>query len=1483
MGNKVIQTKMQETKGEDDRMRLFCVECKNMRISTLEDLQRLYELKSHDQKSACNKFDITAYDVGEIRIDATSHFIGKVTDEESEHKEKLALNKGTEQFKVKDFKLVKYCCNKCQFTTKSTLQYWKHLLQHGDIKFTCSYCKNVSNAKSMFQRHLVIHSGTFPYKCEYGAVRNDYSMKCTKETHDTIKRKGQCVFQHRKQKKCFIKLNTTLDGQSERQKGFFQVDLDASVLPTEVSDPEQVQNCNADSLSSNSENFKFDFFVEELEESVKLSSSATVGDSVSLVGTENGKVQVEVLSPKQVPLLPGVTLTVVAPSEFVVPEKCLAQPVEVKTVNGIQQLVLNFIPQEDVYPEFLENNTREIESLSFEKALTDCTNKSSTYSQQNTLFFQAVKSHKEIGSESINSKPLHNFKSFEKHPDPVSLASEATGKEMPFKNIDDDPTLKPNLGSEVLYQKSIHDLDQGEVNVLKIDPRLKISVLDSKVISGPQKAVKETKHNFHNAAWERISSPTRSTSSGNLLQQCSAKDEQPSLSDDFAETLDSHDLSPSSSNIQLLSSGEKLCVGKPKKSIERTSYSSNPVVPSRLEKNTDIEGIPVQNGSNSPVKLGNDIDQVELYSNNKESSEFQSTDGGSTTEGPIIVSVFSLSGGINVPEQVRWMNEHSCDQDLESKASALFQRNFKTLDMSNADNANPLISNNLYFQDSPKIPISKHSSDCSTCKKVTSAVTNLSKTCILDVTDVSESINHIYIGQGQCGVDEASSEDSVPLSSFCKTDILGSSSSMLVQGNHTLDETDGSICYAKPIVSTVNCISSSQILGRRNPSDTFVNQNPDIQCVETLSWLTTNNIRDTSLQKPSDLLVESCLSLPWPHSEEFDNAFQSMIFSSNPVKAKSLTSDACSGLDSKNSLRTTVSSVVPESQCSSLINQETLSHDLLQSLPCITSFRNSLKMSQSLKKKSEMTSYSSAKRDDLPILSLNSLGSNLTVAAHNCRIWSRDCLVTDKDGDTRTCEKHPNLYCSEDVYLQQLSSGVAVVEKAQVSSFVTKEEKDNHEVKPRVPKNLASGIQGACTSFVSKDKFKKSCNKHHWVDQGEKTKKHFTNVREVQSCSRSKKQCPRVRISSFKTRSKKHTSALVSEHSNYSTTDAQLDTENKTLPYRAVRKNDASAASFHVASPIFIPKGTVLRVLDSCNDSVQSRPCAKSRKASFHSAYHEQMLLPRPVPFSTSEYLSTSVLHSANKAKTLATSNRANERLTKQTSKQNRNCKPIKQSGLVEAKIDSDLKSTEHTCLVKSANAEKVKNCTKRKQKYSEAEGVSKKKRLNDFSFDMMTKQIRLQPLKGNQLINDPQVIPNQPVVVLNRPDIDAPAVSNVMKTTSQNKSHAVKVGLSKRTKFCHRAKQHRQSKLTPQNCKVFISVKKWPMQNMKLKNPQKNNSQVVSSDSGQPFHCTFRCWFCGRIYFNQEEWITHGQRHLTEATKDWDVLCSELQMERDL
>uniref|UniRef100_H3B1R6 C2H2-type domain-containing protein n=1 Tax=Latimeria chalumnae TaxID=7897 RepID=H3B1R6_LATCH len=966
------------------------------------------------------------------------------------NKADYGMSSDTSKFKVKDFKLVKYCCNKCQFTTKSTLQYWKHLLQHGDIKFTCSYCKNVSNAKSMFQRHLVIHSGTFPYKCEYGAVRNDYSMKCTKETHDTIKRKGQCVFQHRKQKKCFIKLNTTLDGQSERQKGFFQVDLDASVLPTEVSDPEQVQNCNADSLSSNSENFKFDFFVEELEESVKLSSSATVGDSVSLVGTENGKVQVEVLSPKQVPLLPGVTLTVVAPSEFVVPEKCLAQPVEVKTVNGIQQLVLNFIPQEDVYPEFLENNTREIESLSFEKALTDCTNKSSTYSQQNTLFFQAVKSHKEIGSESINSKPLHNFKSFEKHPDPVSLASEATGKEMPFKNIDDDPTLKPNLGSEVLYQKSIHDLDQGEVNVLKIDPRLKISVLDSKVISGPQKAVKETKHNFHNAAWERISSPTRSTSSG-----------------------------------------EKLCVGKPKKSIERTSYSSNPVVPSRLEKNTDIEGIPVQNGSNSPVKLGNDIDQVELYSNNKESSEFQSTDGGSTTEGPIIVSVFSLSGGINVPEQVRWMNEHSCDQDLESKASALFQRNFKTLD-------------------------------------------------------------------------EASSEDSVPLSSFCKTDILGSSSSI-----------------------------------------------------------------------------------------------------------------------------------------------------------------NSLKMSQSLKK-------------------------------------------------------------NEDVYLQQLSSGVAVVEKAQVSSFVTKEEKDNHEVKPRVPKNLASGIQ--------------------------------------------------------------------------------------------VRKNDASAASFHVASPIFIPKGTVLRVLDSCNDSVQSRPCAKSRKASFHSAYHEQMLLPRPVPFSTSEYLSTSVLHSANKAKTLATSNRANERLTKQTSKQNRNCKPIKQSGLVEAKIDSDLKSTEHTCLVKSANAEKVKNCTKRKQKYSEAEGVSKKKRLNDFSFDMMTKQIRLQPLKGNQLINDPQVIPNQPVVVLNRPDIDAPAVSNVMKTTSQNKSHAVKVGLSKRTKFCHRAKQHRQSKLTPQNCKVFISVKKWPMQNMKLKNPQKNNSQVVSSDSGQPFHCTFRCWFCGRIYFNQEEWITHGQRHLTEATKDWDVLCSELQ-----
>ncbi|XP_036184854.1 zinc finger protein 518B isoform X2 [Myotis myotis] len=155
---------------------------------------------------------------------------------------------------------------------------------------------------------------------------------------------------------------------------------------------------------------------------------------------------------------------------------------------------------------------------------------------------------------------------------------------------------------------------------------------------------------------------------------------------------------------------------------------------------------------------------------------------------------------------------------------------------------------------------------------------------------------------------------------------------------------------------------------------------------------------------------------------------------------------------------------------------------------------------------------------------------------------------------------------------------------------------------------------------------------------------------------------------------------------------------------------------------------------------------------------------------------------------------------------------------------------------------------------------------------DVVARQLRLIAVKPDQLIKCPRR--NQPVIVLNHPDVDSPEVTNVMKVINKYKGNVLKVVLSERTR-CQLGIRRHHVRLTYQNVEEANQIKRQMMLKMKLKKVHKNNYQVVDSlpDDSQ---CTFKCWFCGRLYEDQEEWMSHGQRHLIEATRDWDVLSSK-------
>ncbi|NWR43089.1 Z518A protein, partial [Regulus satrapa] len=157
---------------------------------------------------------------------------------------------------------------------------------------------------------------------------------------------------------------------------------------------------------------------------------------------------------------------------------------------------------------------------------------------------------------------------------------------------------------------------------------------------------------------------------------------------------------------------------------------------------------------------------------------------------------------------------------------------------------------------------------------------------------------------------------------------------------------------------------------------------------------------------------------------------------------------------------------------------------------------------------------------------------------------------------------------------------------------------------------------------------------------------------------------------------------------------------------------------------------------------------------------------------------------------------------------------------------------------------------------------------------------LKLLPFNSNQLVKCPRR--NQPVVVLNHPDADVPEVVNVMKTIAKFKGHVLKVLLSKRTveallrpDFCNASDVTTDnfSQKRYRTAKPISPVKERFVLKLTLKKTSKNNYQIVKTTSNNTLKAKFSCWFCGRIFDNQDSWVGHGQRHLMEATRDWNSL----------
>ncbi|XP_070708445.1 zinc finger protein 518A [Pempheris klunzingeri] len=157
---------------------------------------------------------------------------------------------------------------------------------------------------------------------------------------------------------------------------------------------------------------------------------------------------------------------------------------------------------------------------------------------------------------------------------------------------------------------------------------------------------------------------------------------------------------------------------------------------------------------------------------------------------------------------------------------------------------------------------------------------------------------------------------------------------------------------------------------------------------------------------------------------------------------------------------------------------------------------------------------------------------------------------------------------------------------------------------------------------------------------------------------------------------------------------------------------------------------------------------------------------------------------------------------------------------------------------------------------------------------------LRLAPFSCLQQVKCPRRY--QPVVVLNHPDADIPEVVNIMKVVNRYKGAVTKVSLSQKTVQAltelGAPGKNSSTKGVPSHSNdprpVQSSVRERFLLKLKLRKKSKKKYEVVDTRSGcRQEPVVFDCWFCGRLFNSQEDWIGHGQRHLMEATRDWNKL----------
>ncbi|XP_030047048.1 LOW QUALITY PROTEIN: zinc finger protein 518B [Microcaecilia unicolor] len=1393
--------------------------------------------------------------------------------------EKKYISDKMERKTAKTIALEKYHCDKCRFTTKDHLLYQKHALLHEEIKFICSHCNYVSYTKGEFQRHLVKHTGTFPYKCEYceyGAVRNDYIVKHTRRVHEGTHEIHHADIINKNQSRHSMHKEKT----SARKSSFQKISNSSTVLACHDIQSEAL---STGCLYSSVEYNKLESFVKESD--VKLNTN---GGSL-LKDEEDRNLEVELVSPLNEPLLPDMTLTAVAPPDLVIPSHSFAQLVEVKVIDGKRQLVLKLFPQNERCFELV--NTETCTSISGQ-ILHELNN--SVFDEQSgpLITNSAYEDTSQMYCSSLTPKSEDNMKnssgfcsdSCSSNMKLISALVNHTMEEEPLKDI----CFKSSVTNGFSETRDIHSSEVKGGHQFYVMNKLAESSSDKTSTCISLFSAAPSKDDIAQMALESKNDYCSSQVDLSIDKDAGNKDSLDTIHTSFHSCLSNAYLTKEPVKISATEIDSSFC-----KSV-CSPLDDNDNDFSLYQSPDDVFSFPV-------AHLEEQYKEVNM----------------NISEGPYISSVFSLSSIENIPEGIEWNENlpskteprtlssgstfvthcsmmpppsvllaksvHSNDSDLmngsvstdghfDCQPSCLWKGNFTQKDKNiflpkvhHADNCTSsdigkYVDEHFNLKTNRDACLPKQIICPVVCKQKHNSEADLSPSCILHLSKTEENLL----------ANKLKTSETLPKNCGGNGDVLEPAVSNVGKKNHSNANRNFNVVHcSKEAYSVIeqNENGQNQSLNRENAE--LSSQVPDLLC-------SINHLESHLLPKENEMANDQ---LPTTAAAGLQSTEKDQLHLENePCLLPKENEMPDNQLPTTAGLQSTEKDQLHlENEPRLLPKENEMANDQLPTTAGLQSTeKDQLHLENErclLPKENEMpdnqlpttAGLQSTEKDQLHLENEPRLLPKENEMANDQLPTTAGLQSTEKD--QLHLEYEPRLLPKEnEMANDQLptTAGLQSTEKDQLHLEYEPRllPKENEMANDQLP--TTAGLQS-----TEKDQLHLEYEPRLLPKENE-----MANVQLPITASLQSTEKDQLHLENEPNSVMKYT-MLVNEtdqnmfhqdlgRPNEPSRKEQLHFSQAPPQVHGVKSKRGLAKNVNIGNPVFIPKGTVLRVVNS--NSNNSGEMDRSTSISVHSVNCSETLLPRPVPFTISEKLVDLSLSMKNELYKFRNPRRSFSHklgqeldlklsLKKCTTKLDGKCDnlnkqkvELKRPASPQNKI-KQIRSEDHF------QKKKVKLQLDKGDVCNEKEALTRARRL------------RLMPVSASQLIKCPRR--NQPVVVLNHPDVDSLEVVNVMKTISKYKANVLKVILSERTIYCLGIKQY-QKRLMYQSWEVKTPAKELKM---KLKKVHKSYCRETSGITDDSLLNVFKCWFCGRHYENQEEWISHGQRHLIESTRDWDNL----------